>query len=221
MNKISEEVIGIYVSKPKPMGPKGVPSSIHKNSIETLVVNQDTLDGDDSYDKRFHGGPYRVIHHYSVKNYNRLKEAFPEIADKFKGGSYGENILTENLDETDLCVGDIFQLGTAKLQLTIPRSPCGTINMGYENNKVLKNIIDSGHFGWFYRILETGEIKKGDTLELIERPYPNINLHKLIKQAYKPTKAQKEKLDRNFLEEAKTIEALDAEWIKKIEKALG
>ena len=53
--------------------------------------------------------------------------------------------------------------------------------MGYENNKVLKNIIDSGHFGWFYRILETGEIKKGDTLELIERPYPNINLHKLIK----------------------------------------
>jgi MOSC domain-containing protein YiiM len=221
MIKIKEEILGIYVAMPKPTGSTAVISAIHKKKIDKLVVNAETLDGDDTYDKRHHGGPYRVIHHYSLKNYQILKEAFPEIAEKFIGGSYGENILTENLDETDLCLGDIFKIGSAKVQLTTPRSPCGTINMGYEHNKILKNILTTGHFGWFYRILETGEIKKGDHIELIERPHPTLNLHKFIQQAYRPTKAQKEVQDKDFLLAALQVDALDCEWISKIEKVLS
>jgi MOSC domain-containing protein YiiM len=221
MVKIKEEILGTFVATPKPTGPKGVISAIHKDNVDTMIVNAETLDGDDTYDKRFHGGPHRVVHHYTQKNYQHLKDAFPEIAEKFVGGSYGENILTQDLDETQLCVGDIFTVGTARLQLTIPRSPCGTINMGYEHNKVLKHILTSGHFGWFYKVLETGEIKKGDQLELIERPYPNMNLHKFIREVYRPSKAQREVRDIKFLTEASTLDVLDDDWTGKVQKALS
>lgn len=220
MSEINEDIIGVFVSKPRPTGPKAVMSAIHKNQVAKLIVHKETLDGDDSYDKRFHGGPYRVIHHYTQKNYERLKLKFPEIADKFKGGSYGENLLTENLDESDFCIGDIFQAGTSTLELTIPRSPCGTINMGYEHNKVLKEIISTGHFGWFYRIIKEGEIKVGDKLKLIERPNPVANLHKLIKSAYKIKKSEISNIDKNFLVKTKCIDSLDNEWVEKIDKTL-
>lgn len=216
-----DHIIGTYTSTPKPLGPKGVPSAMKKKLNSKLTVSSQSIQGDDCYNKKYHGGAHRVIHHYSLKNYQKLQKCFPEISERFYGGSYGENILTKNFDEKDLCVGDIFQIGSVKAQLTIPRSPCATINLAYEHKKVLKSIIDSGHFGWFYKVLEPGTICAGDTIELLERPFPQVNLHELIKQAYTPAKVSEEDFQPKLLELALKTNCLNDSWTKKVTKALS
>lgn len=213
MPKISEEVLGIFTGTPKPLPLTNQTSAIIKDSKDSIEIFKDHLPGDECFDKKHHGGEDRVIHHYSLKNYQHLKSKFPDIADKFQLGTYGENITTAGLDESELCIGDIFSLGSAIVQLTEPRNPCATIDRRYEYNGILKEILNSRKYGWFYRVLEPGVLKKGDFLKLTERPYPELNLDKLIFE-YRQSKDK----DREFLKSAHHCPALSARYKKSLQK---
>jgi MOSC domain-containing protein YiiM len=194
-----------------------VESAITKSSQAILKINKDSIEHDDVANKIHHGGDKRVIHHYSHKNYNYLKEKFPEIADRFVPGSFGENIITEELTETDLNIGDIYMLGTAKIQLTVSRRPCATINYAYNDNRILKEVMESGRCGWFYRVLEEGEVKAGDELIFLERPFPNLPLSKLHEQGYGADRFS----DIEFLKRCLDTGLMDKGWLPKIKAALA
>ena len=215
MSLNSYTVKGVFVGKAKIL-PNGQESGIHKQPIETLHVYPDRIDHDEVVDQKYHGGNMRVIHHYSEKNYAHLKQKFPEIADRFIPGSFGENLYTEELTEADLCIGDIFTLGTAKVQLTVPRRPCATINQGYEDNRVLKEVMNSGHVGWFYCVLEAGEVKVGDKLIHIERPFPELKVTELFAEGYGAPKFKR----TEFLQKCWDTGLMDKGWKPKLEKAL-
>lgn len=210
--KNSYKVLGLFIGKVKTLS-NGVESAIHKSSQEKLTLKKDGIIGDNVADKKYHGGEMRVVHHYSQQNYNHLKATFPDIADRFVPGSFGENLLTEELTESELNIGDIYSLGTAKVQLTVCRRPCATLNYGYEDDRVLKEIISSGHTGWFYRILEEGVVKIGDKLEFIERPFENLPILKLHKQGYGTERFY----DREYLKRCLDTGLMDKGWKPKLE----
>ncbi|GAB4012597.1 MAG: MOSC domain-containing protein [Bdellovibrio sp.] len=211
MNK-SFKVIGLFIGKIGKLS-NGVESAIHNNLQEQIILKKDGIVGDQVADKKYHGGEMRVLHHYSQKNYQHLKSTFPEIADHFVPGSFGENLLTEELTEQELNIGDIYSLGTAKIQLTVCRRPCATLNYGYKNDRVLKEIIRTGKTGWFYRILEEGIVKLGDELSLIERPFENLPILKLHEQGYGTERFS----DREFLKRCWETGLLDKGWKPKLE----
>jgi MOSC domain-containing protein YiiM len=206
-------ILGTYIGKPSKL-PNGLESSIAKNEVPALHIKLDQIIGDQVANLNYHGGEMRVIHHYSLKNYNDLKEKFPEIADKFIPGSFGENIVTEELSEDELNIGDIYRLGTAKIQLTVPRRPCATINHTYQDNRILKEVMKTGKSGWFYRVLEEGEVRTGDYLEFLERPFPNMPVSKLYNQGY----GEKPFSDLEFLKKCLDSGLMDKGWKPKIEK---
>ena len=208
------KIIGLFAAKPKPFF--GTKSAIRKDSHDKLKVNMDSIDLDECFDKKHHGGSKRVIHHYSLKNYQHLKEAFPELAEKFVPGSYGENICTEDLDEKDLFVGDIVQIGEVKARLTIPRTPCSTIDKTYEEKGILKNIVQTGHYGWFYEIITPGIINVSDTFEVIERPFAKMSLHDLILQV-----GRKQEPNIDDLKELVESKILDDSWASKVRRVVG
>lgn len=210
---MEDKIVGLFTGKPKPLGK--TLSAIRKDSVQELMVDEQGIKGDDVYDKKHHGGPKRVIHHYSLRNYRLLKKAFPDLANKFKAGSYGENLCSENLTEENLCIGDVFQLGEVRGRLTIPRSPCATIDATYESKGILKNILSTGHFGWFYEVIETGVIKANQHIKLVDRPYPKLNLHQIILQCFKKLPA-----DNELLEQALEVNILDDSWTKKVNRLL-
>ena len=39
-------------------------------------------------------------------------------------GAFGENLAVRNQTESDVCIGDIFQIGEVKVQVSQPRQPC-------------------------------------------------------------------------------------------------
>ena len=209
------QILGVFTGKTITLS-NNIESAIIKHPRELITIKKNLIVDDDITNKKYHGGPMRVIHHYSQKNYQHLKEKFPEIADRFIPGSFGENIITEELTENELNIGDIYQLGSAKVQLTVPRRPCSKINLSYNDNRILKEVIEKGKTGWFYKVLEEGEVRPGDYLELLESPYPGLSVLKLHIQGYGKNRYD----DNDFLKKCLKTEVLDQNWQAEIEKVL-
>ena len=175
------QIQGLFKGKSKLL-PNNQESAIQKVAANDIKITYSHIIDDEVVDLKHHGGDMRVVHHYTEVNYAHLKKTFPEIADRFKPGTFGENLYTHELTEKDLCIGDIFKIGEVKLQLTVPRRPCATINQSYEDKRILKEVMSSGHVGWFYKVITEGTISTSDKLEFIERPYPELPITKLYDQ---------------------------------------
>lgn len=208
-------ILGTFVSTPEILNNK-IETAIVKKAVDKLIITKHSIRGDQVANTKYHGGDMRVVHHYSQKNYRYLKNLFPEIADRFIPGSFGENIFTEELTESELNIGDIYALGTAKVQLTVSRRPCSTINESYRDSRILKEVMQTGRTGWFYRILEEGEVSPGDFLEFIERPFPDLSVSRLYDQGYGKDRFS----DKTFLKRCLDTGLMDKGWLPKISEAL-
>lgn len=209
------KIIGLFKNTPTTLA-NGQMSSMPKQSVDKFEIRKDVILGDQVANEKYHGGDMRVVHHYSLKNYQHLKNKFPDIAHKFIPGSFGENILTEELTESDLNIGDIYSLGAAKLQLTVCRRPCATINHAYQDDRILDEVIISGHCGWFYRVLEEGIVKIGDYLQLLEKPFPDLPVHKLHQQGYGTPRFS----DHEYLKRCLSTGLMDKGWKGKLESVI-
>ncbi|MBA2405633.1 MAG: MOSC domain-containing protein [Bdellovibrionales bacterium] len=210
------KILGVFTGQVAPLS-NDVESAIIKHPVSRLNIKKESIDHDEVANTKYHGGDMRVVHHYSQKNYNHLKEKFPDIAGRFIPGSFGENILTEELTEDELNIGDIYQLGAAKVQLTVSRRPCATINYAYNDDRILKEVMLTGRTGWFYQVLEEGVVKSGDYLQFIERPFPNMPVSKLFDQGYgKPPHYT----DLKFLKKCLETGLMDKGWKPKLDHAL-
>lgn len=206
------KIIGLFKNTPTQLS-NGQMSSMPKIAVDTLSIKKSIILGDQVANEKYHGGDMRVIHHYSQKNYQHLKNKFPDIAHKFTPGSFGENILTEELDESELNIGDIYSLGTAKIQLTVCRRPCATINHAYQDDRILDEVIVSGHCGWFYRVLKEGVVHIGDNLSLLEMPFPKLPILKLHQQGYGTPRFS----DYEYLKRCLSTGLMDKGWKGKLE----
>jgi len=152
------------------LGEEGHRSGIFKNRIEAQAqVLADGIAGDEHADRRVHGGPEKAVHHFAAENYARLAEAFPQIADALVPGSLGENVSTHGMHERSVHIGDIYRVGSVTLQVSQPRSPCWKINHRFSVDGMSLHVARERITGWYYRVIEAGVIKSGDSMALLER----------------------------------------------------
>lgn len=210
------KILGVFIGPVETLS-NGQKSGIIKRPVEELIVRRQGIEGDGIANLKHHGGDMRVVHHYSLKNYDVLKRTFPDISDRFVPGSFGENIVTAELSEDELNIGDVYRLGSAKVQLTVSRRPCATINAGYGDHRIFKDVLASGHTGWFYRVLEEGVVRAGDELEFLDRPFPDLPVARLYAQGYGPSAFS----DKEFLRACLATGLMDKGWKPKLEAALA
>lgn len=170
MQKRSVSVEGIYIGQLNTIGPDNTPTGIFKSlSEKTHEITELGLSGDIQVDKRVHGGPEKAIYHYPAEHYALFKQALPHLSDSFIPGSIGENISTSGLTDTEVHIGDTFRLGSAIVQVSQPRRPCWKVNQKYGNAHIASLIMSEAISGWYYRVLEPGQLKTGDSAEFLER----------------------------------------------------
>jgi MOSC domain-containing protein YiiM len=164
-------ITGIYVAAEISSFPaNGAPTAIFKTPVHSRIqIAREGIVGDHQADRRVHGGPEKAIHHYAAINYPKLAAHFPAVAAGFVPGSIGENLSASGVDEGTVAIGDTFALGSARLQLCQPRSPCWKIDSRYGVSGVANYISERCYQGWYYRVLEDGEAVVGDELILLER----------------------------------------------------
>jgi MOSC domain-containing protein YiiM len=100
----------------------------------------------------------------------------PELAGVAIPGSIGENFSCPDLSEHTACIGDRWRLGTAEVEITQPRNPCTKIDSRYQCPGLATFIAREHLQGWYLRVVQEGEVRRGDALSLIARPNPAITL---------------------------------------------
>ena len=131
-------------------------------------IGSDGLEGDEHADPRAHGGPEKAVHLFPLEHYDALAQAFPEARNLHPGG-LGENLSTRGMTDEAACIGDIFSLGTARLQIAQPRTPCWKIDARCGVEGVAAHVAEHGLAGWYLRVLAAGECSAGDALTHVER----------------------------------------------------
>lgn len=160
--------------------PEGRPTAIYKQPVAGAVaIGPGGLAGDAQADRRVHGGPEKAIHLYPADHYRELALAFPDAAQSLVPGSLGENLSVASVSEEDVCIGDIFAFGSARIQVSQPRSPCWKIDSRHGVEGLAAHIAETGRTGWYFRVLEGGTAQAGDRLELLERNPDPVSLARL------------------------------------------
>ena len=171
----------IQIGKVAPLGPNHVPSGFVKHRIDVAVeVTRLGLVGDEQADLTVHGGPEKAIYGYPAEHYSAWTTEYPEHRGLFVPGGFGENLTIIGWTEVDLCVGDVHAIGTARLQVCQPRQPCSKFTMRYNDNRLAKAMVRNGHAGWYYRVVDEGIIRAGDTVDLADRPNPDFRFDRLV-----------------------------------------
>jgi MOSC domain-containing protein YiiM len=154
-------------------GGAGLMTAFIKTPVAGRVgVDRLGLAGDAQGNLRVHGGPEKAVYGYPLSGYAGWQAEFPALAARFVPGAMGENLVVDGQDEAGICIGDIIRCGSATLQIAQLREPCSTFAAVHGTRRVVRAMTKSARCGWYYRVLEAGEIGAGDAHDVIDRPNP-------------------------------------------------
>lgn len=207
-------VRAVLIGQTRPYA-RGSASAIAKAPVEGPIrLHREGLAGDEQGDRRVHGGVDKAAHFYSFEHYARWRDELGALALLDAPGAFGENFSTEGVSEVDVCIGDRLQIGSAVLEVTQSRQPCWKLNDRFGVPDMARRLQDTSRTGWYCRVVETGEARAGDAIELLARPHPDWPLQRLIELLYRRP------LDRALLMQARDLPLVES-WQRLIENRLA
>jgi|TARA_B110000240_G_C13469289_1_gene440194 MOSC domain-containing protein YiiM len=205
------KIIGLYSGKLSNIGEKRSPTGIYKKSVEQVSVDLLGIEGDIQADKRFHGGPEKALHQYALSSYEKIIKRYPLLHKKAEPGMIGENLSAIDMNEHNVCIGDIYKVGSAILQVSSPRIPCWKIDAKFKQPNLHQFISQHRLNGWYYRVVQAGDITLNDKLILQQRPNTDFTVDTILKVINGEAEAQVIRLAANAI-------GLDPEWQKRLNK---
>jgi MOSC domain-containing protein YiiM len=143
-------------------------SAFAKEPVRGAVwVGRLGLEGDQHADSRVHGGPDKAVLAYSADHYPAWRAELAPLALAF--GAFAENLTIAGADEATVRLGDVLDIGEARLQVTKPRGPCWKIARRWGRPDLTARVARLGWTGWYLRVLVEGHVESGDEVRLVER----------------------------------------------------
>jgi MOSC domain-containing protein YiiM len=143
-------------------------SAIQKRALEGPVqVHAEGLAPDEQADRRVHGGPEMALHLYPLDHHHWWRGHIGDHPALGEPGGFGSNLAVTGLTEEQVHIGDRFRLGTALIEVSQPRQPCWKIEHRFGHKGMVAQIIATGRSGWYFRVIEPGELAAGGSLERI------------------------------------------------------
>jgi MOSC domain-containing protein YiiM len=165
-------------TEPDQISDKPWESGIFKYPVQGKIwLGALNLTGDGQQDLRAHGGPFRAVLAYSAGHYPVWREELQ--MSELAYGAFGENFTVSELDETTVSIGDIFQIGEVRLQVTQPRQPCWKLARRNGIKALTALVYDKGWGGWYHRVLQEGYVEAGMPIVRLERPYPEFTIERV------------------------------------------
>jgi MOSC domain-containing protein YiiM len=163
------KIVSLNVGQPQEkqwMG-KTVRTSIFKSPVTgKRRVSFLNVEGDAQADLKVHGGVNKAVYAYDLSHYAHWKNCLQRQT--WEHGLFGENITTDGLLDDEARIGDVYQVGTAKLQVVQPRFPCTKLNVRFGLPDMMERFREQKRNGIYFRVVEEGEISAGADIVLIE-----------------------------------------------------
>ncbi len=197
------QLLSVNVSQPEPIEINGkmVATAINKApQKERVWLSNLNLAGDGQADLTVHGGAFQAVYSYPIEHYAHWQTALGKAA--LPHGTFGENFTVSGLLEDAVFVGDIFKVGSAVIQATMPRIPCFKLANKLGDAAIIKDFLWSGRSGFYHKVIEEGEVGAGDTIQLLEHDSNSISIRQAL-GLYKLKEG-----DANMLTQALSISSL-------------
>src|SRR5262249_16209005 len=130
-------------------------------------VGRLNLAGDGQGDLAGHGGEQRAVFVYQIESYRHWEQQLGRS--DFVHGQFGENFTIEGLPDAEVCIGDRFRIGSALFEVTQPRVTCYRVGIRMNEPRMAALLTSSGRPGFYFRVLEEGEVAAGDSIEPVAR----------------------------------------------------
>ncbi len=149
-------------------------SGIHKKPVEgKIFLDNLGFRGDGVADPRFHGGRDKAVCVYCLDHYSFWEK---ELNIKIGPGAFGENLSVTEWTEKTVHIGDVFQMGEARVQCTQPRQPCHKLNKVFDFQAMACRVQTTGFSGWYFRVLQPGWVTAGVEIIRVEEDPVRISV---------------------------------------------
>lgn len=211
----------VLIGKVKDYGDKNSKDSINKpwkTAMFKVAQNGEVTAtklgfvGDSVADIKNHGGEQKAIFANSYQNYEKW-----EIFLGFKNlpfGAMGENLTIDGLNEDNVCIGDIHQIGSLIIQVSQPRKPCFKISKRWLNKNMTSEIFQTGRTGWYYRVLKNGSCKAGDDVKVLQKDIVGMSVMQLNQLFYAPDE------NLHLMSKLNELNSLAGNWKDDIQKRI-
>ena len=181
------QLVSIQVGLPQTLGTAAAPdpmdrpwvTGFFKTPIQgDLWLGRTNLAGDGQADLKNHGGVDKAVLAYSADHYNYWRHHLnrPDLP----YGAFGENFTIAGQTEATVCIGDIYAIGDARVQVSQPRQPCWKLARRWRVEDLALQVKANGLSGWYLRVLQEGLVKPGAEVRLCvgagspqeSRPWP-------------------------------------------------
>ena len=173
------------------------------------LLTRQGFEGDGVGDLKHHGGSDKAVCVYSIDHYPWwemvLGITMPQAA-------FGENLSVTGMREEDICIGDIYRIGTTEVQVSQPRQPCKTLAARYGTEDFVKLVVDSGLTGLYFKVIKEGRIQAGDEVTLVERDARGVSV------AFANRIYHHDRKNRKGIEKVLSVFALSATWRKSFQE---
>jgi len=153
-----------------------------------LFLGENDVKDDTIIDRVHHGGINKACYIFSSGYYGYWKNLYPDL--KWDWGMFGENLTIEDLDESEIRVGDIYKIGSALVQVSQPREPCYKLGIRFGTQSILKEFIAHNHPGTYVKILKEGHVNQGDEMMLIEKSKNSLTIQQFYELMFTKKKSK-------------------------------
>ncbi len=189
------KLVSIQVGKPRDLGTPGAAEPFDrpwttgygKQPVPDAMVRTLNLDGDGQHDKRHHGGPDMAVLAYSADHYIAWRKELDW--GNIPNGAFAENLTVLGATEDTVCIGDVWEVGEVRLQVSEPRKPCNNISRFWHKKELLKQVEQQGRYGWYLRVLREGRIEAGQGVTLVSRAHPEWTIAQAMRARREKAKA--------------------------------
>ncbi|MFF8288306.1 MOSC domain-containing protein [Streptomyces sp. NPDC016309] len=179
-------VLTVNVGRPKAVDYTDAPSGttgIDKRPAEGPVRVADPgpkgagasgVAGDTVCDLRHHGGTHQAVYAFAREDLDHWQG---ELGRPLANGAFGENLTTEGFDVNAALIGERWRVGgTAVLEVASGRVPCRTFASWLGEKGWVRRFTLRAAPGPYLRVVEPGEIRAGDPIEVVHRPDHDVTV---------------------------------------------
>ncbi|MFC3995474.1 MOSC domain-containing protein [Nocardiopsis sediminis] len=131
------------------------------------------LAGDEQADRANHGGPDQAVYAFAREDLDSWSQ---RLGRPLRDGAFGENLTTAGTDVNGALIGEMWRIGSALFEAVLPRTPCAVFQAWLAEQGWVARFTQEARTGVYLRVLEEGEVRAGDPVEIVHRPGHGITV---------------------------------------------
>jgi MOSC domain-containing protein YiiM len=158
------KILAVCIGNAERLPGKSYKTGIYKHPLTgSVLVDAEGLVGDAICNRKHHGGVDQAVY---VEGSLTLDWWSAALGRTIEPGTFGENLVIEGLDNTEVVVGDRLIAGDVVLEVTCARIPCATFSARMGDPKFVKRYTQAGRPGLYCRVIQGGTVTTGEAVAL-------------------------------------------------------